>query len=138
MERSQRTLWIAVAGVVVILLACGATSWFIVSNSLADEVRDFLLILLVIESMVVGIFLLMMLWQLFQLIMLLRQEVIPLLNSTKETVEQVKHTTTFVGQSVAAPIISVSGMAAGAKAMIDTLRGKQEPHTLLERRRKDG
>ena len=80
-----------------------------------------------------------MLWQLYQLIKLLREEVIPLLNTTKETVEQVKHTTTFVGQSVAAPVITVSGFLAGAKAMVDTVRGNRPAESILRKEeRTDG
>lgn len=106
---------------------------------MAANIRDIFIIILAIESLVVGVFLILMLWQLWKLIKLLREEVIPLLDTTKETVEQVKHTTTFVGQSVAAPIISVSGLLSGTKAMVDTLRGKKEPHELLIRKdRHDG
>lgn len=107
-------------------------------ESLSTAIRDWLIILLAIESIVVGLFLMLMLWQLYQLIRLLRDEVIPLLNTTKETVEHVKHTTTFVGQSVSAPIISAAGLVAGARAMVNTLRGKNEPADLLRRERYDG
>jgi H+/Cl- antiporter ClcA len=129
----DRKSLIAVIGVILLFLLCTVGSWFMVRQDLADDVRDFLLILLAIESMIIGGFLLLMLWHLYQLIRLLREEVIPLLNTTKETVEHVKHTTTFVGQSVAAPIISVSGMVAGVREMVTTLRGKKEPIELLRR-----
>ncbi|MBA3534835.1 MAG: hypothetical protein H0T73_23235 [Ardenticatenales bacterium] len=138
-EQTNRYLpYIIGAVVLVLILLCSGGSWFLVQRSLADDVRDFLIILLAVESMIVGGLLILMLIQLYQLIMLLRKEVIPLLNSTKETVEQVKHTTTFVGQSVAAPIISLTGLLTGAKAMVNALRGKQEPHQLLERKKSDG
>ncbi len=105
---------------------------------MAATIRDIFIIILAIESLVVGVFLILMIWQLWQLIKLLRNEVIPLLDTTKDTVEQVKHTTTFVGQSVAAPIISATGFVAGVKEMVDTLRGKKEPHEILIREPRDG
>lgn len=105
---------------------------------MAATIRDIFIIILAIESLAVGVFLILMTWQLWQLIKLLRNEVIPLLDTTKETVEQVKHTTTFVGQSVAGPIISATGFIAGVREIVQTLRGKQEPHEILMRERHDG
>jgi hypothetical protein len=43
-----------------------------------------------------------------------------------------------VGQSVAAPIISATGFVAGVREMVDTLRGKKEPHEILIREPRDG
>lgn len=140
MNQQRRQLLIPILGVIIVIALCVGGVW-VSSNFLSSEtlenvsasIRDILIIILAIESILVGAFLLLMLWQLYQLVKLLRDEVIPLLNSTKETVEQVKHTTTFVGQSVSAPIISAAGMAAGAKAMVDTLRGKKAPADLVRK-----
>jgi hypothetical protein len=128
----------AIIGLIVIVLLCGGTSWFLVRYNLAADIRDFLIILLAIESIIIGGLLMMMLWQLFQLIKVLRDEIIPLLTTTRETVDQVKHTTTFVGQTAAAPFISLLGFVAGVREMVDTLRGKQEPHEILQRDRHNG
>ncbi|MGH2542882.1 MAG: hypothetical protein ACRDIB_08800, partial [Ardenticatenaceae bacterium] len=120
MNRQRRQLLLTILVVVVVIAICVASVWglarFVSSDTLRNvsaSVRDILLIVLAIESLFVGAFLLLMLWQLYQLVKLLREEIIPLLNTTKDTVEQVKHTTTFVGQSVSAPIISVVGLFAG-------------------------
>ncbi|MDQ4075272.1 MAG: hypothetical protein M3220_03400 [Chloroflexota bacterium] len=144
MDRQTRQLILAILGVVLVVVLCVSVVWlssqFISSDTLEDvtaAIRDLLIIILAIESIFVGAFLLLMIWQLYQLIRLLREEIIPLLHTTQETVEHVKHTTTFVGQSVSAPIISVAGMVAGVKEMVDTLRGKKEPYELVRRERYD-
>lgn len=138
-EETKRNLFIG-GGAIFGLLITGAICYaFFAFPNAAPVTRDILIILLAIESIVVFVFLGMMIWQLYQLIKLLREEVIPLINTTKDTVEQVKHTTTFVGQSVAAPVISVSGFLAGAKAMIDTARGNRPPESILRKEeRTDG
>lgn len=102
-------------------------------ENLAANFRDLLIIILAVESLVIGMGLLLMLWEIYKLIVLLREEVMPLVHSTKQTVEQIQHTTTFIGQSVAEPVISTRGFLTGARAMVDTLRGKKEPHELLQR-----
>src|SRR5687767_5890691 len=107
MDRQRRQLLLTILVVIVVIVICVGGVWglsqFVSPDTLRNvsaSVRDVLLVVLAIESLFVGAFLLLMLWQVYQLIRLLREEVIPLLNTTKETVEHVKHTTTFVGQSV--------------------------------------
>lgn len=128
----------AVVGVILLLALCGGLGWLLVSTERAAAFRDILVILLAVETMIIGIFLMLMLWQLFQLIRLLRDEVVPLLDTTRETVDQVKHTTTFVGQATASPIITLSGYVRGARTMLATLRGETEPGELVRRARNDG
>ncbi|MDQ7029731.1 MAG: hypothetical protein Q9O62_08120 [Ardenticatenia bacterium] len=79
------------------------------------QIRDLMLIILAIESFVVGVLLILVLWQVWQLVKLLRQEIIPLVDTTKDSVEQVSTTTVFVGRSVAAPFIWMRGWAAGVR-----------------------
>ena len=55
-------------------------------ENLAANFRDLLIIILAIESMMIGMGLLLMLWQIYKLIVLLREEVMPLIHSTKQTV----------------------------------------------------
>ena len=117
--------------VLVFVVLCGSLYLLLTVDNLAANVRDVLIIVLAFESIVIATAMIFMVWQLFQLIMLLRDEVVPLIHTTKDTVEQVKHTTTFIGQSVASPVVSASGFLAGTKAMLDTLRGKKEPHEIL-------
>jgi heme/copper-type cytochrome/quinol oxidase subunit 2 len=138
-EDTKRNLFIGGAALLSILITGAICYAFFAFPNAAPITRDILIIILAIESIVVFVFLGLMIWQLYQLIKLLREEVIPLINTTKDTVEQVKHTTTFVGQSVAAPVISVSGFLAGAKAMIDTARGNRPPESILRKEeRTDG
>lgn len=132
-EERKRNLMIGAGSILGLLLLAGTCYFLVTIPNAPANLRDFLIILLAIETMFVFGFFGVMLWQLYQLIKLLREEVIPLLNTTKETVEQVKHTTTFVGQSVAAPVISISGFLAGAKAMVDTVRGNRPPESILRK-----
>ena len=132
-EDTRRNLLIGVGSLIGLALMVGACYLFFTYPNATPTFRDILIILLAIESIVVFAFLGIMLWQMYQLIKLLRDEVIPLINTTKDTVEQVKHTTTFVGQSVAAPVISVTGLLAGTKAMVDTLRGNRPPESILRK-----
>ena len=128
---NREKIIIGLVVVLVVVALCGSLYLLLTVENLAANVRDLLIIVLAFESIVIATAMIFMVWQLYQLIMLLRNEIVPLIHTTKDTVEQVKHTTTFIGQSVASPVVSASGFLAGTKAMLDTLRGKKEPHEIL-------
>ncbi len=128
---NREKIGIALVAILVLISLCGGLYLLLTVDGLAANLRDLLVILLAFEFIVIASAMLFMMWQLFQLIVLLRNEILPLIHTTKDTVEQVKHTTTFIGQSVAAPVVSASGFLAGTKAVLDTLRGKNEPHEIL-------
>ena len=76
-------------------------------------VRDGAIIFLAIESLFIGILLIVLIWQVMSLIRLLRDEIRPILNSADETVRTVRGTTTFVSETLVRPMIRASGFASG-------------------------
>lgn len=84
-------------------------------------VRDVAIVLLAVESLVIGVLLAVMLVQLKALIKMLREEVAPLLDSAGETAQRVKGTVGLVTDTVITPLIRVRSWAAGARQTIDTL-----------------
>lgn len=84
--------------------------------------RDVSIIVLAIESIVIGIVLAILLLELRELSRLLREEVKPMLDSTQETMTTVNNTSRFVSKRVSAPIVAVSSFAAGARQTVVTLR----------------
>ena len=67
--------------------------------TLAD-VRDVAIIVLAVESIVVGIVLILLLWQLRSLTRLLQEEIKPMLDSLQQTIGTVKGTTTLEPEKV--------------------------------------
>ncbi len=88
------------------------------------NVRDFSIIVLALESLVVGGLLVWLIWEVRSLTKVLKDEIRPILTSTQETVNTVRGTTTFVSENVVAPFIKVQGYVAGARAVVDSLRGR--------------
>ncbi len=54
---------------------------------------------------------------------LLRAEVTPLLDSARQSLQNVRGTTAFIGQTVVAPVIRVYGVVAGARRALGVLSG---------------
>ncbi len=76
-------------------------------------VRDLAIVLLAVESLVIGILLIILILQVVSLTRLLRDEIRPILNSADETVRTVRGTTTFVSDTFVTPMVRVSSFAAG-------------------------
>ena len=77
------------------------------------SVRDLAIILLALESLVIGVVLVVLILEVRNLAKLLREEIKPILDSADETVRTVRGTTSFVSETFVNPMIRVSGFASG-------------------------
>lgn len=84
-------------------------------------VRDIAIVLLAIESLVVGVLLAILLVQLRALIRMLREEVEPLLDSAGDTARRVQGTVGLVTDTVVTPLVRVSSAVAGVREAINAL-----------------
>jgi hypothetical protein len=80
--------------------------------------RDAALIFVAFETMVIGILLIILMVQMQALIVLLRDEIRPMLEAVNETVATVRGTTRFVSHNVVSPVIRLSGYLAGLRRII--------------------
>jgi len=78
-----------------------------------EVVRDIAIILLALESLVIGIVLIVTLTRLRELLGVLRDEVTPLLKSLQETAHTVRGTANIVGGAVVNPLIRVNSVSTG-------------------------
>lgn len=105
-----------IAGIVLLLRA---------DNDTTGRVRDLFIILMALESIVIGVALIILIVQLATLINLLQNEVKPILHSTSETVNTLKGTVSFIGDNVTEPIIKLNSYLAGIKTFMDLMRPKR-------------
>jgi hypothetical protein len=90
---------------------------------LTSILRDISIIALALVTVIIGLFLIVLIFQLQSLIVLLRDEVKPILDSANETANTVRGTTTFVSDAVVTPMIQVASFVAGVGQTFRTLRG---------------
>lgn len=76
-------------------------------------VRDLAIVLLAIESFVIGIVLIVLILEVRSLAKLLREQVKPILDSADETVRTVRGSATFMSENFISPFVRVSGFASG-------------------------
>ena len=89
------------------------------------DIRDVALVVLAVESIVIGLALVLTLLELRSLTRLLRDEIAPMLDTAKETVTIVRGTTDFVGESVVRPMSKVASMGSAAKRVAQIVLGNK-------------
>jgi hypothetical protein len=86
-------------------------------------VRDVSIILLALESLVIGVLLCLLLLQLRSLSRTLEEEIKPLLESANETVGTVRGTSTFLSDTVVSPVVEFLGAVSGVRRGLRSLTG---------------
>ena len=76
-------------------------------------VRDLAIILLAVESLVIGVMLIVLIWEIRGLAKMLREDLKPIIDSADETIRTMRGTTTFVSENVVNPVVRVSSFASG-------------------------
>jgi hypothetical protein len=83
--------------------------------------RDLSIVIVALEVIVINVMLAVLIVQITRLTRLLRDEVMPILYSTQETVSTVRGTATFVGDRVVQPVVKISSFSAGLRGAVSTL-----------------
>ena len=84
-------------------------------------VRDVAIIVLALESIIIGILLVFLILQMNGLIRLLREEIQPILDSVNDTASTVRGTTVFVTDTVVSPVMRLAGMISALRRIVDVL-----------------
>jgi hypothetical protein len=124
-EAEQRRTIIAISIVGIVILALVVVSIvFLLRTDVATtgRIRDIFIIFMALESLVIGVALIILVVQLATLINLLQNEVKPILNSTNETVSTLRGTVTFLSDNLVEPVITLNEYLAGIKRLIDLVR----------------
>ena len=122
-ERKQKTITATViAGIVVFLALLGVAIFFLLQPATpTDKIRDIFIIVVALESLVIGVALIVLVVQLASLINLLQNEVRPILHATNETVNTLRGTAEFLGENVVEPVIKLNGYLAGLTRMLELI-----------------
>lgn len=122
-ERQQKQTIAIVSAIVVVLVALlGVAIYYLLQPTTpTDKIRDIFIIVVALETLVIGVALIVLVIQLASLINLLQNEVRPILQATSETVNTLRGTAEFLGENVVEPVIKLNGYLAGLKRMLELL-----------------
>jgi hypothetical protein len=120
--RSKRIVTIIIIGVVALLALLGLAIYFLLQpGTPTDRIRDVFIIVVALETLVIGVALIILIVQLASLINLLQNEVRPILTTTSETVNNLRGTVEFLGENAVEPVIKLNGYLAGMSRVIELM-----------------
>lgn len=119
-----------IIGAVVLLISLGAAIYFLLHPGTPAEwvgkLRDVFIIVVALESLVIGVALVVLIVQLASLINLLQNEVRPILKATSDTVNNLRGTAEFLGENVVEPVVKLNGYLAGLYRMLELMGLKKK------------
>jgi heme/copper-type cytochrome/quinol oxidase subunit 2 len=122
---NQRKLLIGIIlSVVIVLGLVIAAVYFLATTDPGNtsRIRDIFIIFMALESLIIGVALIILILQLATLINLIQNELKPILNSTNETVNTLRGTTTFISNNLVEPVIKLNEYLAAIKRLMDLVR----------------
>ena len=127
-DQKMRRILIGVSiGAVILLILLGVAIFFLLQpGTPTDRIRDIFIIVVALESLVIGVALIVLVLQLASLINLLQNEIRPILHATTETVNTLRGTAEFLGESVVEPVIKLNGYMAGLYRMLELMGVKKK------------
>ena len=121
-RQMKRTMVGVIIGAVVLLGLLGLAIYFLLQPATpTDKIRDIFIIVVALESLVIGVALVVLIVQLASLINLLQNEVRPILKATTDTVNNLRGTAEFLGENVVEPVIKLNGYLAGLYRMMEMM-----------------
>lgn len=93
----------------------------------AATIRDIAIIIIALQSIVIGILLGVLIWQVWRLIKMVQTEIKPILTDAQQTVNTVRGTTSFVSDTVVDPVVKTSSTIVGLRRTMQSLTADLRP-----------
>lgn len=91
-----------------------------------SRIRDIFIIFMALQSLVLGIAIIILIVQLATLINVFKNEIKPILDTTNETLRNLRGTTSFISNNLVEPVIKMNEYSAGFKKFVDILKPKKK------------
>jgi amino acid permease len=126
-KQMKRTMIGVIIGGIVLLVLLGLAIYFLLQPATpTDKIRDIFIIVVALESLIIGVALVVLVIQLASLINLLQNEVKPILKATTDTVNNLRGTAEFLGENVVEPVIKLNGYLAGLYRLLEMMGVKKK------------
>ena len=121
-QKMKRIMIGVIVGVIILVVLLGIAIFFLLQPSTpTDKIRDVFIIIVALESLIIGVAIIVLIVQLASLINLLQNEVRPILTATNETVNNLRGTAEFLGENMVEPVIKLNGYLAGMNRVIELM-----------------
>ncbi|MEP7356660.1 MAG: hypothetical protein ABI847_05430 [Anaerolineales bacterium] len=124
MSEGQRRALLIGGGIFAVLLVIAAVVGAIAliqRPALAASVRDVFIIAMALEFLLIGVAMVVLIFQLAVLTNMLQHEIKPILDSTNETVNTLRGTTAFLSENLVGPVVKLNSYMAAVAQVADSL-----------------
>lgn len=126
-RRTMMSILAIVAAVVVSLIAGIVYLGWFAEPTQVTRVRDIFIIFMALESLLIGLALVILMIQMARLINLVQNEIKPILDSTNETVSHLRGTTVFLSDNLVEPVIKLNEYLAGFSQLLQVIGLARKP-----------
>jgi predicted PurR-regulated permease PerM len=128
------TIALTVVLLVALLVGIGFAIFFLLTTNpdTTAQIRDVFIIVMAVETLLIGLVMVILIVQLARLINLLQNEIKPILDSTNETVSHLRGTTMFLSDNLVGPVIKLNEYLAGFTQFLQVVglvRRSRRDHT---------
>ena len=120
-SKKKTVYWVIGLVVFIALIVFAVIVLFQSSLETTSRIRDMFIIFMALQSLIIGVALIILIIQLATLINVLKNEVKPILDTTNETVKNLRGTTVFLGNNLVEPVMRFNESIAGLKKFMDLL-----------------
>ncbi len=130
-EQQTKSVIITISAIAVVVLALLITAIYFLLRpetpaDVVGRIRDVFIIVVGLETLIIGIALVILLIQLASLINLLQNEVRPILQATNETVNTLRGTAEFLSKNAVEPVVKLNGYLASIQRVLELMGLKQK------------
>lgn len=123
-QSEKSRVWAFVTVLLFLLLISGVVFAVISMVNNPDQtetVRDIVIIFMAVESLLIGLVLIVLVIQLARLATMLQNEVKPILDATNETLSTLRGTSNFLSNNLVNPVVKANSSIAAIKRAIELL-----------------
>jgi hypothetical protein len=126
-EQKRAVIGVVIAFIILLILIVATTIYLLQPTTNTAKIRDVFIIFMALQSILTGITLVILMIQLARLINLLQNEIKPILDSTNETVSNLRGTTNFLSDTLVEPVIKLNEYMAGFSQFMQALGLLRKP-----------
>jgi hypothetical protein len=126
-RRQKLIITAIIVGGILLILGFLFTFWILLQPGVpTDRIRDIFVVFLALETLLVGIAVIILMVQVATLVNLLQNEVRPMLESTNETINTLRGTTEFLSENLVEPVIQLNEYLASLQRMLELMGLKRK------------
>jgi uncharacterized integral membrane protein len=126
-ERRKMVIVAVFGGVLFLSLIILAIVFLMTTNmETTAKIRDIFIIFMALESLLIGVALIVLIVQISRLVNLLQNEIRPMLDATNETLNTLRGTSEFLSENLVEPVIKMNASLAGLRRLMDLIGLKQK------------